>query len=74
LSEHGAKTPSESILQNTPRSSRTRNVANLWTSIGCQESSRIGRVSRKQSKTPRGLFLISRFKRSPTKVKDLGSS
>ena len=74
LSEHGAKTPSESILQNTPRSSGTRNVANLWTSIGRQESLRIGRVSRKQSKTPRGFFLISRFKRLPTKVENLGSS
>jgi len=51
-----------------------RNVTNLWTSIGHQESSRIGRVSRKQSKTPRGLFLISRFKRLPTKVENLGSS
>jgi len=74
LSEHGAKTPSKSILQNTPRSGGTRNVANLWTSIGRQESLRIGRVLRKQSKTPRGFFLISRFKRLPTKVEDLGSS
>jgi len=60
--------------KNTSRSGGTRNIANLWTSIGRQESSRIERVSRKQSKTPRGLFSISRFKRLPTKVKDLGSS
>jgi len=74
LSEHEAKTPSGSILQNTPRSGGTRNVANLWTSIGHQESLRIGRVSRKWSKIPRGFFLISRFKRLPTKFKDLESS
>ena len=50
------------------------NVVDSWASIGYQEILKIGNLLRKQSRPPRGPFLILRSKKLPIKIENLGSS
>jgi len=51
-------------IPNTPNNGGLKNVNELLTITGHQEVSRTGRISRRQSKTPRDPFSMTKFKKS----------
>jgi len=64
----------KSTLQNIPRNGRIKTVIDLSINTENQEALKIGNCSRRQLRLPKYHFLTSRFRRLPTRAKDLGNS
>jgi len=71
---YGEQIQNESILRDSPRVGGMRSVVLCCVTIGQHEVLKIGKYSRAKSKPPNNCFLTSRFNKSLTKNKGIGSS
>ena len=73
VNQLGRKTPRNQEFSSIPNSGGRTIVVNLLTTIEHQKVLKIGRTSRKLSRTSRDPFLTKKFKKSPIKEKVLGN-